>query len=360
VTIKVGHQVVKQPGVASFLTEKNPPEGFAYAIANKAFEFPRDHGAHPEFRSEWWYFTGNTLSDRGREFGFQLTLFRFALTPQNAVSGSPWRRKNLYMGHFAISDIDRDVFHSFERQSRAALNLAGTQPDPLKLWIRDWSFERIDSQAETWRLRARQDGFEIDLVAQAQRPITLQGDNGLSKKNHIAGNASYYYSITRLATAGTISTPQATHVVSGDAWFDHEWSTSALAEGQLGWDWFSLQLDDQREIMFYQIRDNDGRRDDASHGVIVSPDGGKIILNADDLKFRVEKYWHSKESGARYPAKWLIEIPDQQLRLSITPRISDQEWRKNFTYWEGSVDVSGASNGRDIRGKGYVELVGYE
>lgn len=360
ITKEASRQMFMRPGVASFLTEKNPPAGFAYATDKRTFSFPGDHGQHPKFRSEWWYFTGNISNDANREFGFQLTLFRFALNPKDTVSESPWRKNDIFMGHFAISDIEAGVFHSFERQSRSALHMAGVADVPLKLWIRDWTFDRLDGDGEIWRLKAHENGFEIDLLLRARRPITLQGEDGLSKKNHLPGNASYYYSITRLASSGTISTPGGTHTVTGDAWFDHEWSTSALAEGQLGWDWFSLQLDDQREIMFYQIRNASGQRDQASHGIIVSQNGSKTRLNAGDLRFRVEEYWHSAASGARYPARWRVEIPAEHIDIIVTPRFHDQEWRKNFTYWEGAVAVSGVSNGQDVHGKGYVELVGYE
>jgi predicted secreted hydrolase len=346
--------------VASLLTEMDPPPGFSYAIDPIAFEFPNDHNAHPDFRSEWWYFTGNTSTDDGHEFGFQFTIFRFALKPSPSQSPSPWRRSNLYMGHFAISDISAGTFHSYERQARPALNLAGERRAPLSIWIGDWSLELIDEGSETWHVLAKQNGYTLDINLRAERPVLLQGDQGLSKKSAAPGNASYYYSIPRLSVHGTIGTPEQLHQVRGQGWYDHEWSTSALAEGQQGWDWFSLQLDDGREVMFYQIRDADGRSDGASHGVVLSKDGTQSPLDSTEFEIKVRRHWRSPDSGARYPSEWHIKIPKQQLDILVTPRFADQEWRQNFTYWEGAVSVTSKSDDEPIIGRGYVELVGYD
>ena len=346
--------------VASLLTETDPPPGFSYAIDPIEFEFPCDHNAHPDFRSEWWYFTGNTSTEDGHEFGFQFTIFRFALKPSPSQSPSPWRRSNLYMGHFAISDISAGTFHSYERQSRPTLGIAGNQGRPLKIWIADWSLELSDEESEIWHLIAKQDGFALDIVMRAERPILLQGDKGLSKKSAAPGNASYYYSIPRLSVNGTIDTPRDAYQVHGQGWYDHEWSTSALAQGQQGWDWFSLQLDDGREMMFYQIRGPDGLSAGASHGVLLSNDGTQSLLDSANVEIKVQRYWRSPQSGARYPSQWQIKIPDQHLDFIVTPRFADQEWRENFTYWEGAVSVTGKSTNEPITGSGYVELVGYE
>lgn len=346
--------------VSDLLTESDPPPGFAYALEPRAFSFPQDHGAHSNFRSEWWYFTGNLTDEDERRFGFQLTLFRFALVAQLRESPSPWRKSDVYMGHFAISDVATGEFHSFERHSRSALGLAGADHEPTKIWIKDWSLELDESNTESWILRARQDNIALALDLHARRPITLQGERGLSKKNELPGNASYYYSIPRLAAIGTISTVDAVYKVSGEAWFDHEWGTSALAPGQRGWDWFSLQLDNDVEVMFYRIRDASGRADTASHGVVLRLGKAPATLLADDVSLEVQRYWRSPVSGARYPANWKIVIPKHRLELIVTPQFSDQEWRKSFTYWEGSVAINGHSAGLPVNGSGYVELVGYE
>lgn len=346
--------------VAGLLTETAPPPGFEYALEPRPFEFPKDHSSHPKFRSEWWYFTGNVESDSGVPFGFQLTLFRFALRPQLNESSSPWRTRNVYLGHFAVSDITAGVFHNFERQGRPALELAGARGKPPRIWIRDWSIELIDVEQEIWRLKAQEAGVAIDLIASALRPIAAQGDRGLSQKSAQPGNASYYYSIPRLAVAGSIATPSENYQVSGNAWFDHEWSTSALAEGQVGWDWFSLQLSDGSDIMFYQIRNAKGHTEATSHGVLLTEHGNQTTLHADEIQITITQHWQSPTSGARYPAAWQIRIPSHKIVLDVLPRMPQQEWDKNFVYWEGAVVVTGESAAELINGTGYVELVGYD
>ena len=348
------------PAVAGLLTESDPPPGFEYALEPRTFVFPKDHSSHPKFRSEWWYFTGNVESDDGVPFGFQLTLFRFALRPRPRESSSLWRTNDIYLGHFALSDFTAGVFHKSERQSRAALDLAGAGGDPPKIWIRDWSIELTDVDQEVWQLKAQEAGVAIDLTASALRPVIAHGDRGLSKKSAQPGNASYYYSIPRLSVAGSITTPTENHQVSGNAWFDHEWSTSALAEGQLGWDWFSLQLSNGSGIMFYQIRNAQGHTEAVSHGVIQTENGNQTPLRADEIQITITQHWQSPTSGARYPAAWQIRIPSHAIELSVSPRLAQQEWDKNFVYWEGAVVVTGAAAAERVNGIGYVELVGYE
>lgn len=352
--------IERQSTIAGLLTETDPPAGFEYALNPRPFNFPTDHASHPLFRSEWWYFTGNVDSENGTEFGFQLTLFRFALKPSQRESRSPWRRSNVYLGHFAISDINTGKFYHFERQSRPALDFAGGQADPTRIWLRDWVIELIDPDKEIWGITAEEAGIRLDLVLGAIRPVTQQGDGGLSQKSASPGNASHYYSIPRLTAVGRITIPTGTHNVSGNAWYDHEWSTSALEKGQLGWDWFSLQLGDGSDLMFYQIRNSSGKADQASHGVLLSIDGKQTKLRPDEIQFTVNQHWRSPITGIRYPAAWEIQIPGQKLELHITPKLRHQEWDKNFKYWEGTVRVNGKSDGKSITGNGYVELVGYE
>ena len=359
-------RVVEMPRtVAGLLTETDPPPGFETALEPRAFDFPSDHAAHPRYRSEWWYFTGNVNDETGASFGFQLTLFRFALRPTPSESRSPWRRSNIFLGHFAVSDVDVNAFHNFERQSRPALDLAGakggaTDGHAPKIWLRDWVIELIDTEKEIWRLQARESDVSIALELTALRPIAAQGNGGLSKKSTEPGNASYYYSIPRLAVTGSIETPSNRHKVHGRAWFDHEWSTSALADGQLGWDWFSLQLGNGTDIMFYQIRNANGQTDAASHGVLLPKQRGRTVLNPEDIQVAVTRRWQSPSSGVRYPAAWEILVPSQNIALTVIPKLPHQEWNKNFTYWEGAVEVDGTAAGEVVNGEGYVELVGYE
>lgn len=357
----IGRDTAARSGVAALLTETNPPAGFASAREPRPFVFPRDHGEHTDYRSEWWYFTGNLHAGEA-VFGFQLTMFRFALRPPagGRPSPSPWRSKQVYLAHFAVSDVGNGVFHSAERRARPALGEAGVTDSPTAVWLRDWRMERSDDATETWRLRARQESAAIDLTLRAERAIVAQGDRGLSQKSATPGNASYYYSIPRFSAHGTLEAGGRTHRVRGTAWFDHEWSTSALAEDQVGWDWFSLQLDDGRELMFYQLRDIRGHADPASHGILIGADGGTVALERDQVSLSVLDYWRSRDSGARYPAAWRIRIPDHGLDLNVRPRMAAQEWHANFTYWEGAVTASGTAHDEPVTGSGYVELVGYE
>ncbi|HJP34588.1 MAG TPA: lipocalin-like domain-containing protein [Gammaproteobacteria bacterium] len=357
---KLAPETHEQRTVAALLTERDPPAGFQTATRARTFDFPADHASHPRFRSEWWYFTGNTDTDGGKALGFQVTIFRFALRPPAPASRSPWRRPDVYLGHFAVTDIGEGTFHHFERRSRGVMDLAGARDAPVKIWIRDWSIELVDPQNETWRISARASGVGLNLVLRSKRPVTPQGNNGLSSKSAEPGNASYYYSIPRLAAAGTIETPEGVHRVRGNAWYDHEWSTSALAEDQVGWDWFSLQLDDGSDLMFYQIRDVRGHADPVSHGIILSPDGARTELEPEGIDLTVRGHWRSRTSGTRYPAAWSLHVPGRDLTLTVTPRLANQEWRGIFTYWEGAVQVSGVSAGRRVKGTGYVELVGYD
>ena len=345
--------------VGALLTETSLPAGFRYALEPREFHFPRDHGAHEDYRSEWWYFTGNTTSTAGRDFGFQLTIFRFALRSDRIDSGSPWRNRHVYLGHLAVSDIDGDTFYQFERRGRPALGMAGSAHDPTRIWINDWLIQHDEDIGESWQLRAQHDAVGIELALDSVRAVTAQGFNGLSKKSAAPGNASYYYSISRLAARGTVRLPHGTYSVAGNAWFDHEWSTSALAPGQVGWDWFSLQLDNESELMFYQIRDTAGRADPVSHGVLIAADGTTTPIDADALKLTVRNYWTSRASGVRYPHEWQIEIPHLRVSLRVTPRLAAQEWRQTFTYWEGAVSALGTVGGAPVTGLGYVELVGY-
>lgn len=360
INAKLAPDTTSRGTVAALLTEHDPPAGFATALRPRAFEFPADHGAHPRFRSEWWYFTGNTTSRDEHAFGFQLTIFRFALQPAPLASRSQWRQSDVYLAHFAISDISEGTFYSFERRARPALELAGARAAPTRIWLRDWSIAQIDPEHETWHLAAREAGIGLDLVLSAEREVTPQGEYGLSQKSAEPGNASYYYSIPRFDAAGTIEVSGSEHEVRGSAWFDHEWSTSALADDQVGWDWFSLQLDDGSDLMFYQIRDTAGRSDPVSHGIALSPAGARTELAAGNVQVKVLRHWRSAASGARYPAEWQIVVPTLDLTLHIAPRLQDQEWRKSFTYWEGAVAVTGVSRGAAIAGLGYVELVGYD
>jgi predicted secreted hydrolase len=330
--------------------------GFEKALAPRRFAFPRDHGPHPEFRNEWWYVTGNLDSNDGERFGFELTIFRFSLAPDIAPSSSAWRTNQVYIAHLALTDAEGEQFFTAQRYSRGALGLAGAESSPFRVWIDDWRIEE-DAQG-TWRLVADDDEFGIDVRLQALKPPVLNGTNGLSQKSAEPGNASYYYSITRLQTAGSIRVGDQEFRVSGLSWVDREWSTSALADNQVGWDWFALQLSDGSDLMFYQLRLDDGSQDPQSAGTFVATNGVASHLTRDDVELAVLDTWTSPEGGT-YPARWRIRIPRFNLDLVVDPVIANQELFTTVRYWEGAVDVAGTHSGATISGRGYVELTGY-
>jgi len=333
--------------------------GYAKALAPRDFHFPADHGPHSDFRTEWWYYTGNLATREGRRFGFQLTFFRSALAPEMPARTSAWATRQAYLSHFAVTDVAGQRFRSFERWGRGALDLAGAQGEPFRVWVGDWRAEAADGTAPPMRLRAAQDDASIDLVLEEGKPPVLEGDRGLSRKGAEPGNASYYYSLTRMPTSGTIHLGTQTFAVAGAAWMDREWSTSSLDKDQIGWDWFAIQLADQREIMLYQLRRRDGTADPASSGTVVGPAGEVRRLDPADFSLTVLAHWRSPRSGAVYPCRWRLRIPGDGLDLQMAPLVADQELDVSFRYWEGAVAVSGARLGMPVDGQGYAEMTGY-
>jgi predicted secreted hydrolase len=218
-----------------------------------------------------------------------------------------------------------------------------------------------DPDVSALHLRAAEGPIALDLTARLVKAPTLQGDRGLSVKSPEPGNASYYYSLTRLETSGTISVEGETFEVSGFSWLDHEFSTSVLGEGAVGWDWFSLQLDNNRELMLFQIRKADGSLEGVSHGILVEPDGGTAQLHLGDYQIETLGSWTSPHTGAVYPSGWRIRVdaPGGPLMLEVTPLIADQELNTTTAYWEGASRITGTDNGETVGGFGYVELTGY-
>ena len=338
--------------------------GFARALAPRPFSFPGDHGPHPDFRTEWWYYTGNLETPGGRHFGFQLTFFRNALAPPPAGRhgdrrDSAWETRQLFLAHFALTDTAGGRFHAASRLTRQALGLAGAQARPFRVWVEDWSVEGEAPDGLPMRLRAAEGDVAIDLLVAAEKPLVRQGDRGLSRKGPEPGNASYYYSFTRMSARGTVRLDGEALTVSGRAWMDREWSTSALGPALAGWDWFALQLEDERELMFYVLRRRDGTADALSAGILVAADGGTRSLDVTDVAVETLQHWTSPRSGVRYPARWRLSVPSADMRLEITPRLPEQELIVGTRYWEGAVAVAGSAAGRLVAGKGYVELVGY-
>ncbi|MFA5515014.1 MAG: lipocalin-like domain-containing protein [Desulfuromonadales bacterium] len=336
-------------------------EGYARATEARPFVFPVDHGPHPDFRTEWWYFTGNLEDARGRHFGYQLTFFRVALAAQMPERASNWATRQVYMAHFALTDPAGSRFYDWERFSRAALGLAGAQAEPFRVWLEDWSVIGKGEGANIFplRLRAAAGEVAIDLLLAQGKPIVLQGERGLSRKSGEAGNASYYYSLTRMPTTGVVRLGKEEYAVRGASWLDREWSTSALGAQETGWDWLALQLSDGRELMFYRLRRQDGRSSPFSAGTLVEPDGTFRVLSPGEVEIRELDHWQSPASGALYPALWRLRVPDAGIDLEIVPWLADQELDATVRYWEGAVRIRGESAGMVVSGNGYIEMTGY-
>ena len=355
----IGDGTEGQQSRLSGLLSSDDDAGFEKAIDPREFIFPDDHGPHPGFRNEWWYVTGNLDGDGGERFGFELTIFRFALTPALPDAESNWRSNQVYIAHFAVTDAGRERFYAAERYSRGALGLAGASADPFRVWIDEWEMAAAEGgQPERWRLRATDPEFALDVTLTAAKPPVLNGIDGLSQKSAEPGNASYYYSITRWRTDGTLRLDDDEFRVSGLSWLDREWSSSALAADQLGWDWFALQLSDGSELMFYNLRKLDGSQDEHSGGTWIDADGTSRHIDRDQIDIAVTETWDSP-AGGRYPSAWTLRFPDQGLSIDIRPVMADQELFTTVRYWEGAVDVRGERQGAPIEGRGYVELTGY-
>ena len=336
---------------------------FARAYEPMPLTFPLDHGAHPQYQTEWWYFTGNLADDEGHEYGFQFTIFRSALTPSMPERASDLATNQIYMAHFAVTDGPGNVHHSFERFSRGAGGLAGATGEPeLAIWLEDWRVTR--SAPDTMRIQAQTANEEgepvaIDLHLRETRPPVLHGDAGLSQKGPEAGNASYYYSLVGLETSGSITTGGRTLAVTGQSWMDHEFGTSALSANAVGWDWFSVQLENGAALMLAQIRTVEGGAIGEFEGTLLLADGSQARITNEDFTLEVLDEWTSPTTGIVYPALWRLRAPAYALDLEITPLIRDQEMKVSYVYWEGAVNASGSMAGEAVNGRGYVELTGY-
>ncbi len=360
-------------------------EGFAQALGPREFVFPDDHGAHPGFKTEWWYYTGNLFTEEGRQFGYQFTIFRNQLRPSgedfarinqedpaqmnpegNSARESEWSTNQLYLAHFAISDVSKRDHVFDERYSRGTAGLAGASVDPYRIWLEDWEITRVkDSEATDERFPVRikaemSDGTALDVVLNPQKPLVLQGEEGYDKKGGEDGNASYYISLTSMQTEGLLKKDGESLAVSGLSWMDHEWSTSALDSGQTGLDWFSIQLSNGYELMYYQIRNADPELAPQTTGSLVAPNGQKRDLDQGEVRLEVLEYWTSPNTGARYPMQWTLAIPSEELEMDVTTVFDDQEMTVSVQYYEGAVHVSGKFRDEAIDGNGYIEMTGYE
>jgi predicted secreted hydrolase len=331
------------------------------------YAFPRDHLPHPGFKTEWWYFTGNVAAAAdGRRFGYQATFFRQGLRPPGARGGERSRFivDDLKFAHFALTDVSRRRFHFQQKLSRGAFGEAGFgQPEPgTRLpriaWIEDWKLTRPGATQFGVAAGDAQNGVRFTLAD--GKPWAIHGERGISQKAEGAGHASHYYSGTRLPTSGQLAFAGQNFTVTGETWFDHEWATNQLTPAQVGWDWFSLQLDDGTELMLYALRLKDETLDPNSSGTFISADGTTRHLRRKDFTLRPLTWWKSKATAGRYPISWELSVPSLALAARITTPVENQELvLLPIAYWEGLIDLQGIREGREVKGHGYLELTGY-
>ncbi len=339
-----------------------PAEEWKQVAEPRTWQFPRDYGAHPEYRTEWWYFTGNLTDDAGGRFGYQLTFFRQGLRFRLPPKPNLWDVRDVYLGHFAITDIARNQFQYADKVSRSGPDLAAAGTATLDIRLLNWSAKMSGSDI---LLLAREKGMELNLALTPKKPLIFHGRNGVSQKGPHQGQASYYASFTHLETRGAVKTPShpSPVAVKGRSWFDQEFGSNQLTSQQIGWDWFSLYLSDGRDLMIYLLRLKDGSVEPASSGTLVESDGKSRYVPLGDIDLSVLKQWKSPRSGGDYPARWRVRIPSAQIDLTLEPYVADQELTTagstGVVYWEGAINGRGTSKGEPVTCQGYVELTGY-
>jgi len=336
--------------------------GFTYQLAlpGRKLTFPPDHYSHPDFKTEWWYYTGHLETESGKKYGYQVTFFRFGVRDRQKETKEPPLFNELYMAHFALSDIAAKKFRFRERINRGYNDKAGAATDRYLVWNEDW---KVEGDEKTHAIQVNDRETRLRLSLKSLKPPALHGQNGLSQKGEGEGRASYYYSLTRMQTEGELILDGKKEKVRGLSWMDHEFGSNQLREDQVGWDWFSIQLDNQTELMLYLMRRKDGSVDPYSSGTLVSANGATKHLNLTDYRVEVLERWKSPASGANYPMKWKVTIPGEKIELEIIPEFANQELITNrstrVTYWEGAVKIQGMIQSKLITGQGYVEMTGY-
>ncbi|HEY0793951.1 MAG TPA: lipocalin-like domain-containing protein [Chthoniobacterales bacterium] len=333
-------------------------QGWRLAEPGYQFHFPADHGPHLEFRTEWWYFTGNLTASNGQAFGFELTFFRhgYGNLRQTTIASSPFATGDVKFVHFTVTDVQHKRFYAAEKTSRGAFGEAGFTENGKLVWVEDWNTV-YDGH---FRLQANdtQHGIDLDLVPLGQ-PV-LEGDRGFSRKAEGAGRASYYYSVPVLQAHGTVQVKGTRFQVSGTAWFDREWATNQLDPTQAGWDWFAIQLGDGSSLMLYRMRRQDGESDPFSSGKYIAADGSTTDLGREDFQMTPTRFWQRKATAPQYPVGWTLSVPKLQTTLQVSTPVDDQELALSVHYWEGCIRVSGSKMGKPASGVGYMELTGYE
>jgi len=347
---------------ANVISLAQTKDDWARVTVPRKWSFPRDFGAHPEYRTEWWYFTGNLEDSQRKRYGYQLTFFRQGVRPQLPPSPNAWDIRDIYLAHFAMTDVAGNHFRAADRLSRGGPGLAGASTEGMKTWVLNWSAKMGGSVIH---LDARDPEMELSLRLVPRKPPVIHGANGFSRKGPSPGQASYYVSLTRLETNGSIKLPgsRAAVDVRGVSWFDQEFGSNQLTPDQKGWDWFSLHLSDGRDLMIYFLRLKDGSVEPASSGTLVAADGSARHLKLADISIAVLDRWKSPRSRGEYPSRWRIQIPSAGIDLTLTPLVADQELQTEastaITYWEGAVAAEGRSGEVRITCEGYAELTGY-
>jgi predicted secreted hydrolase len=340
-------------------------QDYARALPGIVFEFPRDHGAHRDFRTEWWYLTGNLESADGDLFGYQFTIFRSRLVPPGSEPTSPLFPAEILLGHFAISDKSGKTHHHWERLGRPGLGQASASDETLDVNVGDWRlwFEDSTPGSEVLRLEAGEGPSRLSLTMRPSKPLVIHGQDGVHIKGEDADQASHYLSWTRLETEGELTLEGKTLAVSGLSWKDHEFGSAWLGEDEIGWDWFALQFEDGTDAMIYRLRRRDGTANPNATGTIIEADGSVRKILKGEYELQETRWWQSPETNARYPVEWRIRIPEENTELVVAPVFDAQEMRMlrytGAAYYEGAITVSGTWQGVQAQGRGYMELVGY-
>jgi len=328
------------------------------ALPGWKYEFPRDHGNHPEFKTEWWYFTGNLTATDRREFGYQLTFFRQGIRPDDIIPLSRFVTRDIKFAHFAVSDVRDEKFRFFQKLSRGAYGEAGFDQRSRMAWIENWSCERLGDNE--FQLQAKNGDAELTLRLKSLKSPVIHGADGVSQKGNGEGRASHYYSLTRLASEGTLRIADKTYAVAGQSWFDHEWATNQLAATQAGWDWFSLQFDDGSELMLFQLRLKAGGRDAHSAGTFIDSQGAVTPIAEADFTLEPQAPWKSPQTGATYPTVWRLRLPKLHFSAEVRAAFKAQELHfDSISYWEGAVRANASLGEQKIKGSGYLEMTGY-
>ncbi|MCZ2156016.1 MAG: hypothetical protein LC114_19310 [Bryobacterales bacterium] len=338
-----------------------PGAEWKLALPGYHYSFPRDFFDHPEYRTEWWYFTGNLTAADGRAFGYELTFFRHGRRTRPEPSTGVWDTGEIFLAHLALSDIRTGKFRHSERLNRAGPGLAGVNRETGRIWNGNWSAELKGER--DWALQAVDEDFRLSLKLHSEKAPVIHGENGVHQKASGAGKASHYVSLTRLATSGLLELNGEHFTVTGSSWMDHEFFTDSMSDSQIGWDWFSIQLSDNTELMLYRLRRRDGTIDSHSGGTYIAANGTPATLKLSDVTFQTVGVWKSPETGGTYPIAWRIAIPRLKLTLNARSRMEAQELTSKRkigpSYWEGAMAFSGERDGHPITGVGYLELTGY-